>query len=130
MRNVQAPTSPPTGPALALAPYFSCTSHTSGRAAVWVQAIGELDIAGAPYLERMLDQAQIRSRLVVLDLEDLTFIDIAGLHVIVAASTYARLAGQRLIVLRLPEQVTQLLELTGTANAIESHLPGLRVAIS
>ena len=128
MRDVQAPTPPQAGQALTLAPYFSCTSHSSGRRAVWVQAIGELDIAAAPHLERMLDHAQIRSRLVVLDLEDLTFIDIAGLHAIVAASTYARLAGQRLIVLRMSDEVTRLLELTGTASAVECHQPGLRAA--
>ena len=70
-------------------PAFVCTCRDAGRDAVWVRAEGELDIATAPRIERTLRRAELRARLVVLDLRQLTFIDCSGVHRIVDAAIRA-----------------------------------------
>ena len=97
---------------------FRCTSATTGRERASVRATGELDVASAPELERVLDEAQTRARLVVLDLRDLAFIDTSGVHVIVDASRFARLAGRRLVVL-CGAQTRDVLHLTRTIDEVD-----------
>jgi anti-anti-sigma factor len=98
---------------------FSCTLRESGLDAAWVRAAGELDIAAAPQLEQTLREAEARARGVVLDLRELTFMDSSGVHVIVDASTRARAAGNRLVVVRGPSQVDRLLGLSKAADVLE-----------
>ena len=100
---------------------LTCSVNAAGRDAAWISATGEIDLASAPQLERAIDDAQTKARLVVLDLHDLTFIDTAAVHVVVDASTYARLAGTRLVVLRGSKRVRDAFDLTGMDGAIESH---------
>ena len=100
--------------------FFDCTSFSAGHNGTWVYATGELDIAAVPRLERVLDEAQLASRLVVLDLHDLAFIDTSGVHVIVAASRYARIAGHRLVVLHGP-QIRHVFDLTRTLDELDIH---------
>lgn len=98
---------------------FRCTSGQGGAHAVWVEAAGELDDLTAPELERALNEAAASSRLVVLDLHELTFIDSAGLHVIEDASLLALLHGRRLVVSRAPAHVARILMLTGASATID-----------
>jgi anti-sigma B factor antagonist len=74
---------------------------------------GELDLATAPTLEEYLVGALRQGgRRVVLDLEDLEFMDAAGLRVIVAAARRLRTDRGELL-LRAPSQMTRkLLEIT------------------
>ena len=92
---------------------FRCTTVTVGRDEIWIRATGELDVASAPELERALDEAQTGAPVVVLDLNDLVFIDSSGVRVIVEASEYARIAGHRLIVVLRP-QPPGVFDLVGT----------------
>ncbi len=55
----------------------------------WIRVAGALDCATAPELGRTLDDAQGRAALAVLDLSELSFIDCAGMHTIVEASSRA-----------------------------------------
>jgi anti-anti-sigma regulatory factor len=48
-----------------------------------------LDLAAVPQLVRTLRQAQLKARLVVLDLRELQLMDSSGVHVIVNASIRA-----------------------------------------
>jgi anti-anti-sigma factor len=89
-----------------------------GSDVAWVQMAGELDIASAPALERALRDAEHRSRLVVLDLRELTFTDTSGVHVISQATIHARAAARRLVVVRGPAQVDRMFGLT-TSNVLE-----------
>ena len=73
----------------------------------------------APRLERTLRWAELRARLVVLDLRELTFIDCSGVHRIVGAAIRARRVGNRLILVRGPSQVDRVLALTGVSAFIE-----------
>lgn len=98
---------------------FGCTASDAGLDGTWVRVTGELDIATAPQLERMLREAEDRGRLTVLDLRDLTFMDCAGVHTIVNATAAARRIGQRLILVRGTPRVERVFVLATVLEAIE-----------
>ena len=102
----------------ALADPFIC-DVSDGMDAAWVHLAGELDVATAPELRHKLQGAVSRSRLVVLDLRELAFMDAAGVHAIVEASIRARQTSRRLLLLRGPANVDRVFELTGSADAVE-----------
>ena len=80
---------------------------------------GELDLLGAPLLEKKIEGAEIQaSKIVVLDLQDLQFIDSAGMRVILAAHERARQRGQEFAMTRGPEQVQRLFTIAG----VNDHL--------
>lgn len=102
-----------------LPPSFICTWRLGRFGSLWIDLAGELDLSGCPGLERTLEEAQILSSLVVLDMRELTFMDTAGAHIIVEAGIQARRAGQGLIVARGPSQVDAVFTSTGTAEQVE-----------
>ncbi len=74
---------------------------------------GELDLASASHLESAIESAGIEDTpLVVLDLEDLQFIDSTGLRIILAAHERSLERGQEFAVTRGSEQVQRLLSIT------------------
>jgi anti-sigma B factor antagonist len=89
------------------------TSHDSNQS--WVEASGELDMFTAP----MLDEAITRLRQdgfgtsVILDLRHLTFMDCAGLGVLVRHHGGLQADGGRLLLLHPSRPVARLLTLTG-----------------
>jgi anti-anti-sigma factor len=90
------------------APPFVC-SRTRGAVDVgWVRIAGALDSATAPGLKRALRERRLRTRLVVLDLRELTFMDRSGVRAVVDASIHARKAGRRLVVMHVAPQVKQM----------------------
>src|SRR5579859_2310401 len=109
----------------ALPPAFACSWTDRGRDAAWVHLVGELDLAAAPQLERTLGQPQLQTRLVVLDLRELAFIDSSGVHAIVNATTRAREQGRRLMLLRGPQNVDRVFTLTGSFDDVEIGDVGL-----
>ena len=106
------------GRAVAARP-FVCSSTEGALEAAWVHVAGDLDIATSPQLVRTLREALSQARLVVLDLRELAFMDSAGVHAIVDASTRARQAGRQLVLLRGPAHVDRLFALTGTSDAVD-----------
>jgi anti-anti-sigma factor len=99
-------------------PAFLCTWNVGGTNAAWVHAVGELDRASAPLLKLALGEDELRARLVVLDLRDVTFMDSSGIHVILDATAEARRAGGRLVHVRGPAHVDRALTLTGAATQV------------
>jgi anti-sigma B factor antagonist len=80
---------------------------------------GELDIASAPELEQALNQIRPElTKLVVVDLRELGFMDSTGLSIIVRA--HQRLSEQdcELTLTNGPPQVQRLLDLTGVADRL------------
>jgi anti-anti-sigma factor len=73
-----------------------------------VSASGELDLATSPRLEQTLRESLRHARLVLVDLHEVSFIDFAGLHIIVDVSKEAREAGRRLLIVGLSEQANAL----------------------
>ena len=100
-------------------PPFECTRTEGALEATWVHVAGALDIATTPRLARALRESQSGAQLVVLDLRELAFMDSAGVHTIVDASSRARRMGRQLLLLRGPEKVDRLFALTGNADQVE-----------
>ena len=98
---------------------FRVEVHTEGRATV-IAVGGELDLASAPALESELEAAaQSDAALLVLDLRELEFMDSTGLSVIVKAHQRLSEEGRTLSVVRGPQQVQRLLDLTGVAERLQ-----------
>ncbi len=82
---------------------------------------GELDLLGAPLLQEAIDKAEGEreaSPIMVLDLQDLQFVDSAGLRVILAAHERSRQNGQELALTPGTEQVQRLFTIAG----VNDHL--------
>jgi anti-sigma B factor antagonist len=81
---------------------------------------GELDLVGAPLLQDELDGGEIDAAgLVVLDLEDLDFIDSSGLRVILAAHERARERAQGFALTPGSQQVQRLLAIAGVSRHLQ-----------
>jgi anti-anti-sigma factor len=115
------PADPAAGRADPAASRFSCSCTDGPLEAAWVHVAGELDMAAAPELDRTLREAQSRWRLVVLDLRELTFTDVSGVHAIVDASIRAREIDHRLVVLRPPPDVDQTFRLIRSCDEVEIY---------
>jgi anti-sigma B factor antagonist len=78
---------------------------------------GELDLLGAPLLQKEIESAEIEATgIVVLDLQDLQFIDSAGLRVILAAHERSQQHGQEFALTRGSEQVQRLFTIAGVSE--------------
>jgi anti-anti-sigma factor len=81
---------------------------------------GELDMAGVDRFERQLASDQTpKAETFVLDMRGLTFIDSSGLRAVIMADQRVRAGGGRFIVVRGPERVNHVMEMTGVAKHIE-----------
>ena len=78
---------------------------------VRVRLRGELDLAGAPGLTDRLRRLQERGEQVVLDLDELTFIDMSGLRVVLTAAESASRDGWGFAVTRGSPPVRRLITL-------------------
>jgi anti-anti-sigma factor len=76
---------------------------------------GEVDMATAPQLRDSVLQRLPDAQKLLLDLGGVTFMDISGVHVLIASQRRARLLGSHLVLARTSSVVQRLLELTGTA---------------
>ena len=72
---------------------------------------GELDLATAPEVEAALREPVEQERL-VLDLRGLTFMDSSGLRLLMGAQTRATEDDRRLALVRGPDAVHRVLEIT------------------
>ena len=84
---------------------------------VVLEATGELDIHSCPQLDQAVEAIGSPSR-VVLDLSGLTFIDSAGLRVILQAEQATKASGGKLVVRDPSAPVRRLFEITGLAEAL------------
>ena len=113
------PTRPPATPPVQTPACFARVVQHSSRGAAWIRLSGELDLATAGRLTRILDDALARARQVVIDLRQLTFMDSTGLGAVVRAHDRARTCEQRLVLIRGPQQVDRLLQVTGLSDRLE-----------
>jgi anti-sigma B factor antagonist len=81
---------------------------------------GELDLAAAPLLAEEIERSQTGSQAVVLDLQNLHFIDSAGLRVILAAHDRAHSTHQDFAVTPGSEQVQRLLKIAGVGDHLRT----------
>jgi anti-anti-sigma factor len=93
-------------------------SRTDG--AQVVRLVGEFDLAGVDAFETEL-QRNPRSGegTVVLDLRELTFIDSSGLRAVLMVDREARAGGGQCLIVKGPDRVNRVLELTGVEQRLE-----------
>ena len=80
---------------------------------VRVRVLGELDLAGAPTLSERLRRHHQRGDAVLLDLDELDFIDMSGLRVVLTAAEQASRDGGGFAVTRGSSSVRRLVALVG-----------------
>ena len=105
---------------------FACTPRPDGWGSVCLDLVGELDLATCPSFEQILKQAQDEKSIVSVDLQQLTFLDCAGLTAIVHAAARAAATEARLILVGAAGQVGRLFDLTGPFRTIEIVTPEQR----
>ncbi len=93
-------------------------SSSQCRGNLVVTLRGELDITQAAELGRALAAAAICGPRIIVDLAELTFIDCAGLSVLVAAQRTARGAGADLVLAAVQQPVARLLCLTNRVGVL------------
>jgi anti-anti-sigma factor len=77
-------------------------------------------MAGVDQFERLLTANSTPGKATfIVDLRGLTFIDSSGLRALIIADQRARAEGDRFIVVRGPDRVNDVLEITGVAKQIE-----------
>ena len=86
---------------------------------------GELDLLTAPVLEDALVSLEGRSEPIVVDLSDLSFLDVSGLRALALAGRRAREKGCRFALTECGPMVRRLLELTGMASMLDPGVPEL-----
>jgi anti-anti-sigma factor len=75
---------------------------------------GELDLASAPLLQSEIERAEkADTSVVVLDLQELRFVDSTGLRIILSAHERSEERGHEFAVTRGSQQVQRILALTG-----------------
>lgn len=80
---------------------------------------GELDLLGAPLLQQRIEDSAVDARgILVLDLQDLQFVDSAGLRVILATHERVRADGREFALTKGSPQVQRLLSIAG----VDEHL--------
>jgi anti-anti-sigma factor len=119
----------PKSPALSVSPtdaicrwepaLFACTPRPNGWGSVCLHLTGELDLATCPYFEQVLREAQNDKSIVSIDLQELAFLDCAGLTAIVHGAARAALMETRLILVGATGQVGRLFDLTGPLRTVE-----------
>lgn len=78
---------------------------------------GELDLLGAPALEEAIEDVETSSpAILVLDLQDLQFLDSAGLRVILAAHERSQQQVWEFAITRGSEQVQRLFTIAGVGD--------------
>lgn len=102
-----------------LLPNLVCTCTISGQRSVWVQVTGALDRGTASLLDQTLRRAEHRLATVVLDLRQLSSIDLAGVQMIEDASIDAWLADRRLLVVRGRSQIDRVFARADVSDVIE-----------
>ncbi|HKO27778.1 MAG TPA: STAS domain-containing protein [Solirubrobacteraceae bacterium] len=97
---------------------FAVQTYITERA-ITLALSGELDLVSSPALERaMEDQAQSDLELIVIDMRRLEFMDSTGLHTVLRIQQAAHDAGRRFALIRGPDQVQRLFDLTGLAETL------------
>jgi anti-anti-sigma factor len=86
--------------------------------AIIVRATGEIDRSTVDPLRRELDTARAAAATTLLDLSGVTFMDLAGLQLLLEASRNSAVSDWGFFVVKPSRAVQRLIELSGTADLI------------
>lgn len=96
------------------------TEGQPGTDLVEVPLDGDVDIASADEIEARIRSAEAQEPSVILiDLRQVSFLDSSGLRLILGAAVRAEAAGRRLVLVRGPERVQRVFELTNLQSRLE-----------
>ena len=85
-----------------------------------IRLTGEFDLAGVAAFETALEREALpMGDPIVVDMRALTFIDSSGLRSVLSADSRVQSEGKRLVIVRGPERVTKVLEVTGVEDRLE-----------
>jgi anti-sigma B factor antagonist len=101
-----------------MSPSLVCTWREGCYGAAWVHLAGELDLTTSLQLRHTLAEAQLHAFLLVLDLRELTFMDWAGMQVILDAVGGAREEGGQVVLVRGPAQVDNVFKVSGACKKV------------
>lgn len=93
-----------------------------------VSVTGELDLATAPELERLLEEREQTGSTLVIDLSRVTFVDSSGVRVLVGQVRRAQETGARLTLVTEDPAVLRVLEITALTEVVSVH-PTLDAAL-
>ena len=99
----------------AFAFYWSQTAPDTSRLIL----SGELDMVTADHARAAFQQAQRQTRDVICDLGDVIFVDLAGLRVLLDATSHAQARRGRLTIVNYPSIVTRMLTLLGLEDCLD-----------
>jgi anti-anti-sigma factor len=100
-------------------PPFSVEREARGTA-VRLLLAGDLDLATAGEADlAILTAEESRPPVLILDLSELDFMDSTGLRVIVSAASRARDEARRLVLVKGPDVVQRVFEITRLAERLE-----------
>jgi anti-anti-sigma factor len=102
-------------------PFLTEVSHDGDASTVHVT--GELDAVSSSALEDLVIETGGDGRTVHLDLTETTFIDSAGIRVLVRAMWALQGAGSRLTVTAVSEPVENILRITGILDVLKDPTP-------
>jgi anti-anti-sigma factor len=96
------------------------TGDPSGKELVEVPLDGDIDIASADEIEARIRSAEAEEpSIILIDLRQVAFLDSSGLRLILGAAVRAEAAGRRLVLIRGPERVQRVFELTNLQSRLE-----------
>jgi anti-sigma B factor antagonist len=99
---------------------FKVSSEQRGHAAHLCLS-GELDLATSPILERSLQGAESNGNIaIVVDLEQVTFMDVSGLRAFLGAAERASGSGRTFSMVKAPAVVRRVLQITRTTYLLGS----------
>jgi len=98
---------------------FDVRSETTPTGAGVLHVVGELDLASASSLEGAI--SELDADPVVIDLSECTFLDSAGMRVLLAGARQAADAGRSLRVVSSDPSILRVLEITAVDTLIAVH---------
>ena len=103
---------------------FRCVHGVWDAGTARIMMVGDLDLAAAAYARDTIRRAQDEAGDVVCDLGYVSFLDLAGLQVLVEAAAYARQQNTRLTVANSPPLLPRILRLFRAQGLteLEAHL--------
>jgi anti-sigma B factor antagonist len=107
-----------SGPAALVPGALEVSVADCSEAGASVALVGELDVAHAPHVARVLRMLADRGCDAAVDVSALRFIDAAGVATLLNARAHAEARGHRLVLVSPSAAVVRMLELTATQDLL------------
>ena len=113
------PSAVPTGAPFPESEVFRCVRGAAEAGSALIIMVGDLDLAAAAYARDAIRRAQEEAGDVLCDLSYVSFLDLAGLQVLLDAAAHARQHDTRLTVANSPPVLPRILSMFRLQDCIE-----------